>query len=110
MRWLRHRLLPIAFEINVDCVEQLGAEHIDDGVEGHLLLDIQLLLIVVRDHGREQFRVVRLHLFAFEVVVLELHLELNYSPAEASKVVDATPLTRKRLARLIVIDVIHRFL
>ncbi len=69
----------------MDIILNLDGEHVDDGIEGLLLLDIEVLVVVPHDHIK-QVLIVGLHPLALEIVVFELALDLDLHPAIALKV------------------------
>lgn len=71
-----------------DVVFYLVAEHVDDGVEGHLLGDAQVPVVVLHDH-REQLAVESLHLLAAEVVILQVRMQLELQATRAGVLKDA---------------------
>jgi hypothetical protein len=90
--WHLHALLP-QFISNV--VINFVRKHVNDCVQGLFVLDVEVFLVELDYHVKELL-IMLLHPITFEVVVLELILEIYHGPACAREFKNATSLFLRR--------------
>jgi len=91
--WLkRHVLWRLHTSFNhliLNVVEDLVGEHVDHGAQRLLLLNLKVFVVITHDYIKEVL-IMRFHLIAFEVVILQLVLKQDFSTTLASEFEDAS--------------------